>query len=79
MFAKIEVNGDSAHPLYKYLKNEEKGILGTTAIKWNFTKFLVDKAGKVLKPLPGSMDKPEGIEKGSGPAAGLNRSARALV
>ena len=62
MFAKINVNGDDAHPLYKYLKSEEKGILGTTAIKWNFTKFLVDKAGKVLKRY-GSMDKPESIEK----------------
>ena len=62
MFAKIEVNGDNAHPLYKYLKNEEKGILGTTAIKWNFTKFLVDKAGKVLKRY-GSMDTPDSIEK----------------
>src|ERR1700757_268 len=69
MFAKIEVNGDNAHPLYKYLKNEEKGILGTTAIKWNFTKFLVDKAGKVLKRY-GSMDKPEGIEKDLVPLLG---------
>jgi len=62
MFAKINVNGDDAHPLYKYLKNEEKGILGTTAIKWNFTKFLVDKTGKVLKRY-GSVEKPESIEK----------------
>ena len=62
MFAKIQVNGDDAHPLYKYLKNEEKGILGTTAIKWNFTKFLVDKTGKVLKRY-GSIDTPESIEK----------------
>jgi glutathione peroxidase len=69
MFAKIEVNGDNAHPLYKYLKNEEKGILGTTAIKWNFTKFLVDKSGKVLKRY-GSMDKPESIEKDIVPLLG---------
>jgi glutathione peroxidase len=62
MFAKIKVNGDDAHPLYKFLKTEEKGILGTTAIKWNFTKFLVDGAGKVLKRY-GSMDTPESIEK----------------
>jgi glutathione peroxidase len=62
MFAKIKVNGDDAHPLYKYLKNEEKGILGTTAIKWNFTKFLVDKGGAVLKRY-GSIDTPESIEK----------------
>lgn len=43
MFAKIEVNGDGAHPLYKYLKQHAKGILGTEAIKWNFTKFLVSR------------------------------------
>lgn len=49
LFAKIDVNGDSAHPLYEYLKKEEKGILGTEAIKWNFTKFLVNKEGEVLK------------------------------
>ena len=48
MFAKIEVNGDGAHPLYKYLKQHAKGILGTEAIKWNFTKFLVDAEGKVV-------------------------------
>jgi len=66
MFAKIKVNGDDAHPLYKFLKNEEKGILGTTAIKWNFTKFLVDKTGKVLKRY-GSMDTPESIDKDVAP------------
>ena len=49
MFAKVKVNGDDAHPLYKYLKSEEKGILGTTAIKWNFTKFLVGRDGRVIK------------------------------
>jgi glutathione peroxidase len=48
MFAKIEVNGDGAHPLYKFLKSERAGILGTEAIKWNFTKFLVDRAGSVI-------------------------------
>ncbi|SNT14034.1 glutathione peroxidase [Noviherbaspirillum humi] len=47
MFAKIEVNGDHAHPLYRYLKSEAPGVLGTQAIKWNFTKFLVGKDGKV--------------------------------
>jgi glutathione peroxidase len=66
MFAKVKVNGDDAHPLYKYLKNEEKGILGTTAIKWNFTKFLVDKGGKVRKRY-GSMDTPESIDKDIAP------------
>ncbi len=47
MFAKVEVNGEDAHPLYKLLKSEEKGILGTEGIKWNFTKFLVSKDGQV--------------------------------
>ncbi len=49
MFSKVDVNGDSAHALYKLLKKAEKGILGTEAIKWNFTKFLVSPAGEVLK------------------------------
>jgi glutathione peroxidase len=49
MFAKIDVNGEQAHPLYEYLKHESKGLLGTEAIKWNFTKFLVDKHGKVVE------------------------------
>ncbi len=47
MFAKIDVNGDKAHPLYDYLKTEQKGMFGTRNINWNFTKFLVDKKGKV--------------------------------
>ena len=47
MFAKIEVNGDDAHPLYKYLKREKSGLLGAS-IKWNFTKFLVDRRGNVV-------------------------------
>lgn len=49
MFAKIDVNGDDAHPLFQHLKTEAKGIAGTTGIKWNFTKFLVDKEGNVIK------------------------------
>ncbi len=49
MFSKIDVNGDTAHPLYAYLKKEEKGIFGTEGIKWNFTKFLVDRQGNVIK------------------------------
>jgi glutathione peroxidase len=49
MFEKIEVNGGNAHPLWKYLKDEKPGLLGTRAIKWNFTKFLVDRAGKVVE------------------------------
>jgi glutathione peroxidase len=47
MFAKIDVNGTSAHPLYRFLKGEAKGVLGTGAIKWNFTKFLVGRNGEV--------------------------------
>lgn len=49
MFAKIDVNGANAHPLYAYLKQKAPGILGSEAIKWNFTKFLVDKKGKVIR------------------------------
>jgi glutathione peroxidase len=49
MFAKVKVNGDDAHPLYTYLKNEQGGLLGLDFIKWNFTKFLVDRSGKVVK------------------------------
>ena len=49
MMEKIEVNGSSAHPLYKWLTKEAPGILGTQAIKWNFTKFLVGKDGEVIK------------------------------
>jgi glutathione peroxidase len=47
MFDKIEVNGDQTHPLYRYLKSEKSGLLGPS-IKWNFTKFLVDRSGKVV-------------------------------
>ena len=49
LFAKIEVNGEHAHPLYRWLKREGRGVLGSEAIKWNFTKFLVDAHGRVLK------------------------------
>ena len=48
MFAKIDVNGPDAHPLYAWLKSNAKGILGTEGIKWNFTKFLIDKHGQVF-------------------------------
>ncbi|MEZ4334369.1 MAG: glutathione peroxidase [Myxococcota bacterium] len=61
MFAKIEVNGPNTHPLYQHLKRASKGILGTEAIKWNFTKFLVDREGRVVKRY-GSVDAPEKIE-----------------
>ena len=49
MFAKVEVNGANAHPLWKWLKREKGGLLGIDAIKWNFTKFLVGRDGRVLK------------------------------
>jgi glutathione peroxidase len=49
MLAKIDVNGPSAHPLYAFLKKEQKGILGTEGIKWNFTKFLVGRDGEVVE------------------------------
>jgi glutathione peroxidase len=49
MFDKVEVNGKDAHPLYKYLTSSAPGVLGTENIKWNFTKFLVDRQGKVFK------------------------------
>lgn len=62
MFAKIEVNGDGADPLYKHLKKEAPGALGSQGIKWNFTKFLIDQQGKVLKRYS-SMAKPKDIEK----------------
>ncbi len=48
LFAKIDVNGENAHPLFNYLKNEKPGFLGSKAIKWNFTKFIVDRYGKVV-------------------------------
>lgn len=48
VFARIEVNGPGAHPLYQYLKKARRGILGTQRIKWNFTKFLVDRRGRVV-------------------------------
>jgi glutathione peroxidase len=48
MFAKVDVNGDTADPLFAYLKAQAKGVLGTEAIKWNFTKFLIDRDGKVI-------------------------------
>ena len=59
MFAKIDVNGDNAHPLYRYLKSEKSGLLGSS-IKWNFTKFLVDRSGQPVKRY-GPSTKPEAI------------------
>jgi glutathione peroxidase len=60
MFGKIDVNGSNAHPLYKFLTSEKPGILGTEAIKWNFTKFLVDKNGNPVKRYAPNI-KPEDI------------------
>jgi glutathione peroxidase len=61
MFAKIDVNGNAAHPLYQYLKKAKSGLLGSS-IKWNFTKFLVDRSGKVVaRHAPTT--KPEGLVK----------------
>ncbi len=57
MMEKVDVNGDDAHPLFKWLKTEAPGLLGSEAIKWNFTKFLVGKDGRVLKRYA-SMDAP---------------------
>ncbi|MGH8110876.1 MAG: glutathione peroxidase [Rhodanobacteraceae bacterium] len=62
LFAKIEVNGADAHPLYKFLKRAAPGLLGSEAIKWNFTKFLVDREGKVIRRYA-SADAPEKIGK----------------
>lgn len=62
LFCKINVNGPEAHPLFDFLKKANPGILGTEAIKWNFTKFLVDKNGNVVKRFA-SIDKPESLEK----------------
>ena len=61
LFAKIEVNGSNAHPLYRYLKASAKGLLGSEAIKWNFTKFLVDRQGQVIRRYAPT-DTPEKIE-----------------
>ena len=62
MMAKVDVNGEHAHPLYRWLTQEKKGLLGTAAIKWNFTKFLVGKDGEVLKRYA-PQDAPESLAK----------------
>lgn len=62
LFSKIEVIGDQAHPLFAYLTNEARGVLGSKAIKWNFTKFLVNRQGEVVQRFAPT-DKPEDIEK----------------
>lgn len=62
MFAKISVNGPNAHPLYQYLESERRGLLGSKSIKWNFTKFLVGRAGEVLARYAPSVT-PEKLDK----------------
>ncbi len=62
LFAKVDVNGEGAHPVWKFLKGEKPGVLGTEAIKWNFTKFLVDRQGQVVKRYAPT-DTPEKIER----------------
>jgi glutathione peroxidase len=62
MMAKVKVNGDDAHPLWKWLTAEAPGLLGTRAIKWNFTKFLIGRDGKVLARYAPT-DKPESLRK----------------
>jgi glutathione peroxidase len=62
MFAKVEVNGAGAHPLWQWLKDEKGGLLGIDAIKWNFTKFLVGRDGRVLKRYAPT-DKPESLAR----------------
>ena len=62
MFSKIDVNGPNAHPLYKFLELEKRGFLGSASIKWNFTKFLVGRDGKVLGRYPPTV-KPEALDE----------------
>ena len=62
MYGKIDVNGDNAAPLYRHLKDEAPGLLGSKGIKWNFTKFLVDRSGKVVKRYP-PQAKPEDLTR----------------
>jgi glutathione peroxidase len=62
MYSKVDVNGSAAHPLWKWLKDEKGGLLGIDAIKWNFTKFLVGRDGRVLKRYAPT-DKPESLAK----------------
>lgn len=61
LFAKVDVNGPNTHPLYAFLKSQKKGVLGTEAIKWNFTKFLVGRTGDVVARF-GSQRTPEAID-----------------
>ncbi len=62
MFAKVDVNGPNAHPLYKFLTKEKPGVLVTAKIKWNFTKFLIDREGRVVERFAPTT-KPEDLEE----------------
>jgi len=62
VMGKIDVNGDNAAPIYRHLKDEAPGLLGSKSIKWNFTKFLIDRSGKVLKRYP-PQTKPEDLTR----------------
>lgn len=62
VLAKVEVNGPNAHPVYNWMKSSAPGLLGTEAIKWNFTKFLIDRSGKVVSRFAPTT-KPEDLEK----------------
>ena len=62
VMAKVEVNGEQAEPLFKWLKDEAPGLMGTRSIKWNFTKFLIDRQGKVVRRYAPT-EKPEAIER----------------
>ena len=61
IFSKVEINGNKAEPLFKFLKQQIKGFMGTESVKWNFSKFLVNKNGQVVKRY-GSLDFPENLE-----------------
>ena len=61
MFAKVSVNGPDTHPLYRFLKEAAPGTLGTRAVKWNFTKFLVDRSGETVRRF-GTATPPSGLE-----------------
>jgi glutathione peroxidase len=62
LFEKVDVNGNNAHPLFQYLTKAAPGLFGTETVKWNFTKFLVDRSGKVIERYA-SMAKPEDLDK----------------
>jgi glutathione peroxidase len=74
LFAKVEVNGPGAHPLYRHLKSARKGLLGSEAVKWNFTKFLVDRDGTVVRRY-GPRDTPKQIENDLLPLLGPGKDA----